>query len=189
MVALICIIGTITNRPSIKMNYLNYDTSIVAMYHVKLVGWPEHIPFGNPSNIGDVTSVRSLRRALQDGECKWVKLTERQQKEHEETLEQRRRAGQVVGVKRKQRLDKGRTHQKTGRCRSQAQDEDNDDQQPEEEPSAETESHRPRRKCRAAAQIPPSVKSKEYIDDDDEASSGSGDDDDYGDIDDDNGNE
>ncbi|KAF8344676.1 hypothetical protein F5887DRAFT_841637, partial [Amanita rubescens] len=100
-------LSTITGRSTIKMNYLNFEILIVAAYHVKLVGWPVNIPFGNPSNIGDVSSVRALRRALRDGECKWIKLTESQQKEHEDMIEQRRRAGEVVGVKRRRRSDKG----------------------------------------------------------------------------------
>ncbi|KAF8338599.1 hypothetical protein F5887DRAFT_982590 [Amanita rubescens] len=170
-------LSTITGRPTIKMNYLNYETSIVAVYHVKLVGWPTNVPFGNPSNIGDVSSVRALRRALQDGECKWMKLTELQQREHEEMLEERRRTGQVVGVKRKKRSDKGGTHQKSGK-RHRLAPNDNDEQEEEaEEPPAESRTPRPRR--RAAAQIPPSFKSRQYVNDNDGSPYGSGDEENY----------
>lgn len=161
------------------MNYLNYDISIVQALHVKLVGWPDDIPFGNPSTIPDVGSVRRLRNALKEGTCRWDKLTERQQREHDEWLQEKRRAGQVVGVKRKGRSDKGGSHKKWGRQRRRSdvgngrqheEDQDDDEEHDEENNAEEDVVQRPRRSGRSKAksaksQIPPAFKSKEFIDD------------------------
>ncbi|KAH7918772.1 hypothetical protein BV22DRAFT_984305, partial [Leucogyrophana mollusca] len=61
----------ITGKKDIKMNYMNYDKSIVELHHIKLVGWPDVVKFTNPSLIGAVTDIRSLRDALTSGECHW----------------------------------------------------------------------------------------------------------------------
>lgn len=176
------------------MNYVNYETSIVEMYHVKLVGWPENIPFGNPSTIPDVGAVRRLRKALTEKTCHWIKMTERQQQEHDEMLQEKRSAGQVVGVKRKQRSDKGGIHKKWGRHRRKGAVEDEPESanqegnQDEQDDAEEDVVRKPRRSTRskaksATSQVPPVFKSREFVGDDDESADG-GEDSDYNDDDD-----
>jgi hypothetical protein len=89
------------------MNYFNYDIKIVSELGRKLVGWPAKVKFANPSEIGTVSEIRTLRDALRSGECHWVKLTKSQIEGHKADLESRREAGQTVGKPRKKRSDAG----------------------------------------------------------------------------------
>ena len=89
------------------MNYVNYDIAIVEKHKVELVGWPTRIPFANPSAIGTIGDIRTLRGALTAGECKWIVQSKRQQGVHAAMLKTKRDSGVVVG-KRKQRSDKGK---------------------------------------------------------------------------------
>ena len=94
------------------MNYVNYDVAIVEKHNVELVGWPSRITFANPSVIGTVDDIRTLRGALVAGECKWITQSKRQQDLHAAMLKTKRGDGEIIGKKRKQRSDKGkkRTH-------------------------------------------------------------------------------
>jgi hypothetical protein len=60
---------TITGNRKVKINYANYETSVVEAHSVKLVGWPQDINFVNPSGIGTVGEIRRLRDALKSGDC------------------------------------------------------------------------------------------------------------------------
>ncbi|KAG1729314.1 uncharacterized protein EDB91DRAFT_1012098, partial [Suillus paluster] len=51
------------------MNYNNYNTTIVKMYRVQLVGWPQRVKFISPSNIGMVGDICKLRDALKGHTC------------------------------------------------------------------------------------------------------------------------
>ena len=64
--------GSITSRLEIGMSYSNYDREIRAELGVQLVGWPEGIQFATPSALG--AKVRTLHKALVNGECKWAKM-------------------------------------------------------------------------------------------------------------------
>ncbi|KAF8340145.1 hypothetical protein F5887DRAFT_888830 [Amanita rubescens] len=183
----------ITGQTSIKMNYINYDTSIIEMHHVRLVGWPEDIAFGNPSTIPDVGAVRRLRTVLKEGSCKWIKMTERQQQQHNEMLQEKRRAGQVVGVKRKEQSDKGGIHKRWGVSRrregNEPESERREDDEDEEDDAEEDVVQRPwpqrstHSKAKSAeSKVPPAFKSREFVDDDESA----GDRDDDEDYDEDN---
>ncbi|KAG1897940.1 uncharacterized protein F5891DRAFT_923198, partial [Suillus fuscotomentosus] len=58
------------------MNYTNYERNIVEHRSFALVGWPLGGPVRNPSKVGGRSGVESLLRALHDGSCHWVKLTD-----------------------------------------------------------------------------------------------------------------
>ncbi|KAG6877552.1 hypothetical protein C0992_009704 [Termitomyces sp. T32_za158] len=131
---------------TVKMNYINYDMTIVEKYHVHLVGWPSRIAFGSPSKISTVDDIRLLRSALKDGECKWMFLTAEERKAHDRKLAEARMQGTLARKKRKERADKGQSRKKGNRQES---------------------------KRRKTSQLPPgpAYKSAEFIDDDDEAQS------------------
>jgi hypothetical protein len=99
--------GTATNVKKLKMNYTNYETAIVQQYSVRLVGWPKSIKFVNPSQIGTVLEIRTLRDDLRSGVCHWVKLTKSQLAAHIADLEERREQGETIGKQRKKRSDAG----------------------------------------------------------------------------------
>jgi hypothetical protein len=75
------------------MNYINYQTSIVLKYRVRLVGWPLSVPSNsmpepssdpvpealrfapmNPGHITSLSDLQDLTDALKAGLCKWVKM-------------------------------------------------------------------------------------------------------------------
>lgn len=95
------------------MNYINYDVAIVQQRRVRLVGWPKSVAFVNPSLIGTVGDIRTLRDELKCGQCHWVKLTASQLKAHIKNLDDRREQGLSVGTKRKPRSDKGKKRKRT----------------------------------------------------------------------------
>ncbi|KAJ7118173.1 hypothetical protein C8R44DRAFT_537673, partial [Mycena epipterygia] len=49
------------------MSYANNLVDIQQAWKVKLVGWPENIPFVNPSQLGIIDRVRTVRNALRNG--------------------------------------------------------------------------------------------------------------------------
>ncbi|KAG6852081.1 hypothetical protein C0991_003348 [Blastosporella zonata] len=93
---------------NVKMNYVNYETTIVETHHVHLVGWPARIPFASPSKISTMDDIRLLRATLSDGKCRWEFLTAEEQKEHAQKLAEARAKGLEIGRKRKERSDKGK---------------------------------------------------------------------------------
>jgi hypothetical protein len=175
------------------MNYINYDTCIVIKYNVRLAGWPSTIKFGNPSTIGTVDDIRTLRTALQVGSCKWIILTGRQQAAHLKSVEALKEAGTVVGKKRKVRCDKGRkrknppnakpTRDEVGKQGEEEEEEDEEDEDEEAReagrvakkrrekyaaPQRRKKVVRPARKSKS--QIPPLPKRKMLVDSDDDIS-------------------
>jgi len=109
---LTCETGSVTNVKKLKMNYVNYETSIVQTYSVCLVGWPKAVKFVNPSQIGTVLEIRTLRDDLNSGACHWVKLTKSQLAARIADIETRRDQGETIGKKRKKRSDAGTSHKR-----------------------------------------------------------------------------
>ena len=152
-----------TNVKKLKMNYANYETAIVQQYSVRLVGWPKSIKFVNPSQIGTVLEIRTLRDNLRSGACHWVKLTKSQLTAHVADLEERRKQGETIGKQRKKRSDAG-----TSRKRKRPSD-----NQENERPSkrAKNSSHKKtntRRAQKSAAIITPEDEGEDEDEDEDE---------------------
>jgi hypothetical protein len=137
---------------AINMNYVNYDIAIVQKHRVELVGWPDGIPFANPSAIGTVGAVRILREALIVGDCKWIAQTKRQQGVHAAMLKTKRDAGDPIGKKRKQRSDKGKKRSRQG-----VEDISDGEPQKKKKRAAMSKS--------ATSQLPPAYKSRNFIND------------------------
>ncbi|RDB15025.1 hypothetical protein Hypma_005472 [Hypsizygus marmoreus] len=85
------------NNKKIVMNYANFETVIVEAHHVRLVGWPQPIPFGSPSNLSTMDDVRALRAALEEGDCKWELLNAEQRRTHSRSLRMLRRKEPQLG--------------------------------------------------------------------------------------------
>ncbi|KZV79458.1 hypothetical protein EXIGLDRAFT_820133, partial [Exidia glandulosa HHB12029] len=49
---------------TIEMNYTSYETAIVGVYSVRLVGWTYGDKIVNPGQIGSVDDLRALHEAL-----------------------------------------------------------------------------------------------------------------------------
>ncbi|KAG2029537.1 hypothetical protein BDR03DRAFT_845642, partial [Suillus americanus] len=96
----------------IAMNYNNYDTAIVEMYAVRLVGWPTDVNFISPSNIGTVGEIWKLHDALKGRTCYWTVLMPAEVKAHTAKLNARHSAGEVVWHPRKKRSDAGKSRKR-----------------------------------------------------------------------------
>lgn len=117
----------------------------VIKYSIQLIGWPAllgspHSPWG----LKRISDLRLLYAALESGECRWEKMSSGEVTEYAQDIADRRAAGETIGKARKERSDKGGTHQ-----RSIHQEEDEDDSDEENQP--------PRKKARATAAKPKAV--------------------------------
>lgn len=91
------------------MSYIDFKTSVQLPYHVKIEGWPEDVAFGPPCDMV-MTDVRKVRAALNDGTCRFIKMSK---KEVEELSKEK-----AVRKVRAQRSDKGKekaVYKKRGR--------------------------------------------------------------------------
>lgn len=91
----------------IKMNYNNYERSIVEHYGITLVGWPSDLlPIRNPSAIGGREQVQSLLDALETHTCHWEQLSEGELVARIASNQARQAQGECVYKPRKKRAAK-----------------------------------------------------------------------------------
>ena len=104
-----------TNNKKVKMNYVNYETSIIQQMGVCLVGWPKSVKFVNPLQIGTVLEICTLCDDLRSGACHWVKLTKGQLDAHRADMEEWWEQGETVGKQRKKWSDAGTSRKRKRR--------------------------------------------------------------------------
>lgn len=121
----------ITGTKKIAMNYTNYDTAIKEKHGVALIGWPvkgpndtEGPPFAPPSTITSVALARLLRDSLNNGVCRWKKLSRAEVTQFSQELAEKRAAGEHVGKTRKKRSDAGKKRKRGARDSDEDEDED-----------------------------------------------------------------
>jgi hypothetical protein len=114
---------TKNKKLKIKMSYANFDTDIKMAWKVKLVGWPDDIPFVKPSELGSGDRVRRICSMVRSSQIHWVYLGLDEIAELEADIERRRAAG-TLHKARKPRADKGGKHKSTQRCRDDDEDKD-----------------------------------------------------------------
>ncbi|EGO18420.1 hypothetical protein SERLADRAFT_412243 [Serpula lacrymans var. lacrymans S7.9] len=100
-------LNCLLNNGAVSMNYVNYKTAIVQTHKVRLVNWPTGLKFVNPSFIGTVGDIQTLRNSLRTSKYHWEKLKRLQQMAHKLNLERCQEAGEIVGKPQKQRSDAG----------------------------------------------------------------------------------
>lgn len=180
--------GYTTKNPSAAMNYVNYETTIVKGYHVKLVGWPTGLKMASPSQIATMEELRRLRDALTSDMCKWVPLSASEIKAHAARMAEIQAAPDGGTKKRKQRSDKGVKRKRKDATRGEEEDhgadadEESEDGRPKKKKAKkgrkkeEKASSKSKKSAAASSKsrLPPSVKSRAMIsdsnddDDDDE---------------------
>ncbi|KAK1234645.1 hypothetical protein PQX77_002148 [Marasmius sp. AFHP31] len=101
---------------TLTMKYKHYEALIVEPFKVKLVGWPDHIPFNTPHNLNN-TLTRDLYNRLKSDSIKWVKMRPQEYQRWLEDFERRLEKGEAERPKRGERSDKGGTHN-TGKTKS-----------------------------------------------------------------------
>ncbi|KAJ7439665.1 hypothetical protein FB451DRAFT_1569846 [Mycena latifolia] len=118
---------TIVKDASVSMSYANNLVAIQQAWKVKLVGWPDDIPFVNPSKLGTIDRVRRVRDGLRNGSIHWVQLGLDEIAEVDAEVE-RCRADGTLRKPRKQRTDIGKKHKHAARdVDDSSDDEDEDD--------------------------------------------------------------
>ncbi|KAF8801632.1 hypothetical protein BYT27DRAFT_7114532, partial [Phlegmacium glaucopus] len=118
------------------MQYANYDELIIQKYRVELQGWTFE-KLVNPSQLS--TSLPSLRRlldAINDGNCKFVKLSPLEVKRRREELWKKQDDSTVPVKTRKPRKDRGIKRPRKGKknaVNDDAEDDGEEDDEDEEE--------------------------------------------------------
>ncbi|KAJ7321635.1 hypothetical protein DFH08DRAFT_970000 [Mycena albidolilacea] len=115
-----------TKNKKLKMSYTNFDTLIKLAWKVKLVGWPDDIPFVKPSDLGSSNRVRRICSMVRSSQIHWVYLKLDEITELEADIERRHAAGTLHKV-RKPRADKGKKHKSTAGSRRRKDADDEDD--------------------------------------------------------------
>ena len=90
------------------MYYVDYEEKIVQRYGIELVGWT-YEKFVNPSELStSLPGLQQLLDAINNGSCKFVKLTPLQVSERRQALQKKISEGNVPAPKgRKPRKDRG----------------------------------------------------------------------------------
>ena len=111
----------ITGNPKAVMRYVNYEEEIVIRYGIKLEGWT-YENFKNPSELSSsVPPLRALSEAIDNGTCKFVKLTAAEKKKFEQEFNAKVQTGEVILRKRKIRKDAGKKKAKRRRTNSKGE--------------------------------------------------------------------
>ena len=116
------------------MQYANYKELVIQKYGVELQGWTFE-KLVNPSLL--LTSLPGLQHlldAINNGDCKFTKLSPLEVKKHREELQKKQNEGTAPVKTRKPRKDHGtkRPHRK-GNKQGPEGDDNNDDEEQEEE--------------------------------------------------------
>ncbi|KAJ7043621.1 hypothetical protein C8F04DRAFT_1175398 [Mycena alexandri] len=111
---------TTTGKKKIRMNYVQYWKRIVLHHGVILKGWPLDGGVTSPSDVNDVESMKTLRDALQSGECYWHKMTSNEKERAKEQYEDMVETGEIEVITRKVRSDKKTTRKPSKKSKSKA---------------------------------------------------------------------
>lgn len=131
----------ITGNPKAIMQYANYEVDIVQRYGIVLDGWT-YENLVNPSELStSLPPLRALQSAIENGTCKFVKLTSAQAKERQEVYDAKVSSGEIIPRSRKRRIDAGtkkpakRARKGKGTNATQGNDSD-DEMEPAEGPKS-----------------------------------------------------
>ena len=143
----------ITGDDKVLMQYTHHD-ELVQKYGVELQGWTFE-KLVNPSQLStSLPGLRCLLDAINNGDCKFVKLSPLEIKKRHEELQKKRDEGTVPVKTRKPRKDRGTKRPRTKGKKKAGDDADDDDEEPDEE-----EAERPckRRSLKSAETIPAEI--------------------------------
>jgi hypothetical protein len=90
-----------TGSNTVQMQYEHYETQIVHKHGIELVGWTAE-KFVQPGNLSSlIEGLQELRDALQNGSCRWRKLTSLEKKARIDEYHARVKSGEIQPKKRK----------------------------------------------------------------------------------------
>lgn len=137
----------ITGNPTAMMQYANYEEDIVQRYGIVLQGWT-YEKFVNPSELSTaIGPLRGLMDAINNGDCKFVKLTAEERRKRKATYKAKVDSGEVKARKRKRRSDYGT--KKKGKGKEVADDDDS------LESNSESDDDRSKKRQRSTGGHPP----------------------------------
>ena len=138
------------------MQYVNYEEAIVQRYGIVLEGWT-FARFVNPSELSTaLPPLQKLLNALNDGSCKFVKLTREQCKAREKEYREKVVTGEIQVRERKTRKDAGQKRKRKVSKSKVGSD--------EETSSSESSDDEVNRKRHHAAKSKPTVNSSDEDD-------------------------
>lgn len=98
----------ITGNPNAVMQYVNYEEAIIQWYGIELQGWT-YDKFVNPSELStSLPLLQELLNAINDGDCKFVKLTAKEFCKQLETYKKKIASGELKVHERKTQSDAGK---------------------------------------------------------------------------------
>lgn len=125
----------ITGDPKATMKYVDYEELVVIKHSVELQGWTFD-KFACPSSLStSLPGLRKLLNAINNGECKFVKLSPLEIKKRRDEREKRIEDGTITAKVRKTRKDVGTKRPRKGKKKAAdaSVDEDNDDDRDSDE--------------------------------------------------------
>ncbi|KAJ3742278.1 hypothetical protein EV360DRAFT_25120, partial [Lentinula raphanica] len=90
------------------MSYSKYDKLIVVPYKVRLLGWPEEVPFSYPHKL-HADEIKTLYDSLASGVTHWQRMAAFEYRHYLTDLE---KSGKLDSQHRSQRSDTGKSHRK-----------------------------------------------------------------------------
>ena len=123
----------ITGDPKATMKYVDYEELVVIKHGVELQGWTFD-KFACPSSLStSLPGLRKLLNAINNGDCKFVKLSPLEIKKRRDEREKRIEDGTITAKVRKTRKDVGTKRPRKGKKKAAEVDDDSDDRDSDEE--------------------------------------------------------
>ncbi|KAJ8073039.1 hypothetical protein PM082_019907 [Marasmius tenuissimus] len=98
-----------TGQLKLQMEYKHYRVRLVKKWHVRLTGWPSHIPFVNAHDMRD-EEVREIYELLRSGSVRWEVMNNKQYGQEMDKLDKDIENGTLEPPTRAERSDKGKKH-------------------------------------------------------------------------------
>ncbi|PPQ90583.1 hypothetical protein CVT25_015107, partial [Psilocybe cyanescens] len=100
-------LAEVTGNPNAVMCYTNFEEEIVLRYGVDLIGYT-YKKLVRPYELSSsLPPLQALLDALENGTCKFVKLSSQERKERQSTYSAKLTSGEIESHKRKHRSDVG----------------------------------------------------------------------------------
>ncbi|KAL0058609.1 hypothetical protein AAF712_014705 [Marasmius tenuissimus] len=98
-----------TGQPKLQMEYKHYQVKLMQKWHVRLAGWPDHIPFLNAYDLKD-TEVKELYELLRSTTVQWEVMNNREYKKEMVKLAHNIKKGELEPPTQGPQSDKGKKH-------------------------------------------------------------------------------
>ncbi|KAI6035891.1 hypothetical protein PISMIDRAFT_120043 [Pisolithus microcarpus 441] len=106
-VTLVSITKHLCQEKPICLRFANFE-QIKYKFRIDYEGWPDGILFNSPYKIQTVDEIQRLRDAIRDNSFRWVKMSPSQHHDYRKQVDVRCEAGEMVGVPRQGRSNKGK---------------------------------------------------------------------------------